>query len=246
MSEKTIQIVANVMTFFDKVDVKFWLYMGALLGAVRDGVILRWDYDVDLGCNRSDMAKVIRSLSWFVTEEASVVVNEKFGNITILPNRPYSFFNINMEFLFETDTCFWRFHHSKRFYKLRASPISFLFLRLLMQCLNISNHRFYSIETPYSKLKHLSSLLPKPIKSLISNLSWTLHKKLRLIVPHVYPKFFNKLSTILFYGEKVFVPENYEAYLSYHYGDDWHTPNKQWRYYAESGALQPILTSVKQ
>jgi len=232
MSQKTIQVVARVMRFFDKFHVKCWLYMGALLGAIRNGVILRWDYDVDLGCNRRDMEKIVSILDRFVTEEMFVVVNETFGNISIIPSNPHSFFDINLEFLFENETCFWRFHHSERFYKLRDSAFSYLFLRLLMRCLNISNHRISS----NSKLKWLSSLLPNHVKSLISNLSWSIHKRLKLIVPHAYPKFFNDLSTITFYGEKVFVPQNYEAYLSYHYGN-WREPNRNWTHYVESGAL---------
>ncbi|NXS12245.1 FKRP protein, partial [Neodrepanis coruscans] len=47
----------HVVGELEKAGVRYWLEGGSLLGAVRSGDIIPWDYDVDLGIYREDLAK---------------------------------------------------------------------------------------------------------------------------------------------------------------------------------------------
>lgn len=52
--------------------IKYWLMMGTLLGGVREGDIIEWDYDIDIGCMIDDLPKIL-SLS---DDKISFVVNK--------------------------------------------------------------------------------------------------------------------------------------------------------------------------
>ncbi|NXM71959.1 FKRP protein, partial [Serilophus lunatus] len=47
----------HVVAELEKAGVRYWLEGGSLLGAVRSGDIIPWDYDVDLGLYREDLGK---------------------------------------------------------------------------------------------------------------------------------------------------------------------------------------------
>ncbi|XP_044736368.1 fukutin-related protein [Chrysoperla carnea] len=49
----------HVFSCLSEAGVRHWLEAGSLLGAMRGGDILPWDYDVDIGINRDDMHKVV-------------------------------------------------------------------------------------------------------------------------------------------------------------------------------------------
>ena len=40
-------------------NIEYWLDWGTLLGAVRDGKMVPWDFDIDLGIYDEDVAKVL-------------------------------------------------------------------------------------------------------------------------------------------------------------------------------------------
>lgn len=54
------------------------------------------------------------------------------------------------------------------------------------------------------------------------------------IVPNRY---FNKFSTMQFYGMEVKVPAKKEEYLAYRYGEDWQIPRRDWITEEEDGAV---------
>lgn len=47
-----------VFDLLEKFSVRYWLEGGSLLGAVRNGQIIEWDYDIDIGVYREDCAKL--------------------------------------------------------------------------------------------------------------------------------------------------------------------------------------------
>lgn len=51
------QLVHHVFTVLEKCHVRYWLEGGSLLGALRSGDIIPWDYDVDVGIYRADIVK---------------------------------------------------------------------------------------------------------------------------------------------------------------------------------------------
>lgn len=46
-----------VFSLLEKFNVRYWLEGGSLLGAARDGRIIDWDYDIDIGIYREDASK---------------------------------------------------------------------------------------------------------------------------------------------------------------------------------------------
>ncbi|NXX80978.1 FKRP protein, partial [Urocolius indicus] len=56
----------HVVEVLEEAGVRYWLEGGSLLGAVRSGDIIPWDYDVDLGFYREDLVKC----SWLVAAAA--------------------------------------------------------------------------------------------------------------------------------------------------------------------------------
>lgn len=44
----------DVKEVFDRANIEFWLDTGTLLGAVREGRIIEWDADIDLGVMDND------------------------------------------------------------------------------------------------------------------------------------------------------------------------------------------------
>lgn len=57
--DKLRKIVINTTTIFDNADIRYWLDFGTLLGAVRDGDIISWDTDADIGYYHDDRDKLI-------------------------------------------------------------------------------------------------------------------------------------------------------------------------------------------
>lgn len=60
-----VENLREVKDVFDKNDVNFWLDSGVLLGAVRDGKIIEWDIDIDLGTWHNNLTKLISAFPEF-------------------------------------------------------------------------------------------------------------------------------------------------------------------------------------
>ncbi|KFP26047.1 Fukutin-related protein, partial [Colius striatus] len=65
----------HVVGVLEEAGVRYWLEGGSLLGAVRSGDIIPWDYDVDLGFYREDLVKC----PWLVAAEAGKAEEDPRG-----------------------------------------------------------------------------------------------------------------------------------------------------------------------
>lgn len=63
----------HVFSILDESGVRYWLESGSLLGAMRSGDILKWDYDVDIGFYRDD----IPQCSWLQKAKSKPIVDKK-------------------------------------------------------------------------------------------------------------------------------------------------------------------------
>lgn len=82
MHEELYKILNLIQQIFDAKKIPFWLEYGTLLGAVRNGKLIEWDKDVDIGIWYTDIGKVLRTESWFA-DKHYYLRQDKNGNFTI-------------------------------------------------------------------------------------------------------------------------------------------------------------------
>ena len=69
-----------IKDIFDRHDVKFWLIYGTLLGAIRDGDLIPWDRDIDIGTFESDAEKRWPAILEMLDNGFKVLRTNSFGN----------------------------------------------------------------------------------------------------------------------------------------------------------------------
>ncbi|XP_061300437.1 ribitol 5-phosphate transferase FKRP, partial [Pezoporus flaviventris] len=65
----------HVVSVLEESGVRYWLEGGSLLGAARNGDIIPWDYDVDLGVYKEDVARC----RWLAAAAAGEAVEDEDG-----------------------------------------------------------------------------------------------------------------------------------------------------------------------
>ena len=84
------------------------------------------------------------------------------------------------------------------------------------------------------------SLMDIFIKELIDDkYFWTASDK-KPVLKAAPREFYEKTTQYPFRGKQYSVPEDYEGYLAYHYGD-WKTPVKEWNFRTDDNCVQEIL-----
>jgi len=219
----------------DRIGVNYWLEGGTLLGAVRDGKIIEWDKDVDLATWYHNAKRIISTFPEFKNRGFDIILKSPPTIVFITKLG----FRIDISFFREKDDYAWKI------VIVREKGIK----RILCQYLSILAHS--SVRT-YEERKgkfirksliHLSPLLPSTLKQFSANMGSLLDRHAlyhsdSCIIPKVVPKhYFERLSTIQFYGMKFNIPTDVEKYLEFRYGSNWKIPTKRWVYYRDDGAI---------
>ena len=227
--ETVVKNLRDIKDLFDKHAISYWLDSGTLLGAVRDGKLIEWDSDVDLGVWDNDVHRIISIFPEFNRRGFDIVLNRKLGVMEITR------FNTKIWFCLyrrkgDYAWVVWLIRKGKWIEKIAD------------RFKDISNVRAYvrHKESFVRKVKYLSSLLPSTLKQLVTYIAWITYCRVSFIFPIVVPKrYFEKLSTIRFYGIVFSIPSEVEKYLEYRYGSDWKTPKRKWIHYKDDGAINP-------
>ncbi len=229
-----VYALKQVKAILDREEIIYWLDCGTLLGAIRNGRIIPWDDDIDLGAFSKDKKKVKKILN------------------TQLPNT----FEIN-HYLEETKVYFKGFDlsitfysinngHAVRHYKKIEEPYIISVLRSISNMLEISSDRNItkaSQNVPVQATRliaYIISNLPLKFKCIMSGVlniiihKFSLYSYLKVVIPL---KYFKNLSKITFYGMEFNIPSSVEEYLGYRYGKDWRTPISDYVYNEEDGAI---------
>ena len=80
---------------FERNGIKYWIDDGTLLGIIRDGDLIPWDHDVDVGISGEAVAKILSLWHNFIPR---YIIRKRFQNNTWLPGRIRS---IRIETLWE-------------------------------------------------------------------------------------------------------------------------------------------------
>lgn len=225
----TVENLREIKHVFDENGIKFWLDSGTLLGAVRNGKIIEWDSDVDLGAWYSDATQIVPTFPEFRRRGFNVVLSRKRVAMSIVRLGC----SINFYLYRKRGKYAWN-----QWTRTRKTAVE----KILNRCVNTLSIRTYVKQegTFAQKIKYISSLLPLTLKKLVANTAWLLLYNLGYIIPVAIPKhYFQKLSTIQFYGVQFNIPSNVEEYLEHRYGSNWRIPTRKWVYYKDDGAINP-------
>jgi hypothetical protein len=219
-----VENLKEVKDILDKNGVEFWLDSGTLLGAVRDGKIIEWDNDIDLGTWYNNLTRIISICPEFKKRGFSVRLSRKWGTMTTWRGKHNA---ITISLYNEGSDCAWMIWKVK-YNSLRALA------KALYRSVDMSNIRVYAKDTLTNK--YFLSLLPSTLKQLITDIAWSQLNRLGYNFLMVIPKhFFEKLGRLEFYGMEFNVPSDVEDYLAYRYGN-WRVPVRNWAYYRDDGA----------
>ena len=235
--EKIVENLKDIKEIFDKHDIHCWLDWGTLLGAIRNGKIIEWDHEVDLGVMKGDFNKIDSILSeikerGFFIKKAPISATEltfrRFGYGVDI----WLYYPINQNSL------------STPYYELSKNMIAHI-LWLLWRVL-VPGYGKADLPKKGFKLivalliKYFLFLFPRKIKESFAKLIKKILIKNNYIVSKqaVVPKdYFETFKTIRFYGMIFNVPFSSERYLEYKYGKSWRVPIKEWDF-KEDGAVK--------
>lgn len=233
MDEKVaIEALKQIKEVLDKQGIEYWLDMGTLLGAVRDGKFIPWDHDIDLGAWHTQISKMHAVFQELNDRGFKSYIEVWNGAVRIL-NKDW-----------RVDITLYQLNNGKATYTwLIRQTIMEQFLDYLYRILLPEQHLLFeygripaSITTGLCKIAQ--HIVPYAFRIHLIKYLGVLHKKIGGIIQLEIPNhFFTNLSTITFYGMEFKVPAETEEYLAYRYGKDWKVPKKNYVYYKNNGAI---------
>ena len=229
--ETAVENLREIKDVFDKIGVEFWLDHGTLLGAVRDGKIIEWDSDVDLGIWYDHAKQILSASGDFKKRRFMASLNTKTGSLGI--RRLGCYIGVSL-------------YRKRGSYAWTIPPVHLREMKRVEKVLNwsmdvLSQIIYAKPEGFLRKSEPFLSLVPLNLKQLLANITWYILDRRGCIIPLIVPKrYFEKLSTIQFYGMEFNVPFNVKKYLEYRYGNSWKTPIKKWKY-TDDGAMNPEI-----
>lgn len=214
----------DALLIVDKVlkdhNIDYFLDLGTLLGAVREGAFIAWDNDIDLGVAYSDADEP-------VTRKAAEVLGNSgfsvlFRGTTLYVFGPGSEISLTGYYLDPSE---------KKYCNIEKRPESTN--RLLIHLYRVLSGDLRFVCGPrLSGIKNLeitaSKLIPRAIRDRLARvLNRFVREESRMkMIDRAY---IDALGEMDFYGHRFPVPEDKEGYLTCRYGD-WKTPVKEFDY----------------
>jgi len=230
--EIAVENLREIKGILDKINIDYWLDMGTLLGAVRDGKIIEWDHDVDLATWYGNTKQIISAFPEFRKKGFYVFLGTKRNSIVVTR----SGCKADVYLYRKTDGYAWLV------WIVREKKLEKV-LHSYMAILTRKSHAKPEGRFVRRTLMRFSPLLPLMLKEFLSYIMSLLDRHAvyysnRSVIPVTVPKhYFEKLSIIEFYGMKFNTPSDIEKYLEYRYGSDWKIPIKKWIWYKDDGAV---------
>ncbi len=227
--DEAILSLKHVKMVLDEEGVDFWLDCGTLLGAVRDGKIIPWDNDIDLGAWRKDFDRIDQAIQRLQNEIYTVHHPEEVKIIC-----GYSQVNITL-YRLKDDEATRSFVVEDNYFSGFVFSISKL-LEDEKNAISVSENIPISFT---NALGTIFSKIPSKIRSELAFVLKNLHEMCSSkVIVSVPSKYFTDLSKIEFYGMEFSAPSPIEEYLKFRYGDDWRTPKKDYVYYEDDQSIK--------
>jgi len=223
---KAIEILTDVKDTFERHNVTFWLDCGTLLGAIRDGKMIPWDHDLDIGMWYRDLDKINNAVEDF--KENGYIIEYRRVNGDTLP-AGLMIQDIEVEFLILNPK-----EDGRHYYNcIMPNGLPGKFFDYILWCLRLNSpevKKNYGSMVPYKmicKTVDTCNIIPKRIREKLVRLVEILYLKIdSVIIESAVPvKYFKTLGRITFYGLQFYVPYDTEKYLEFRFGD-WKNPKK--------------------
>ena len=238
--EIVVRNLREVKEILDKHHIKYWLDLGALLGAVRDGRIMEWDHDIDIATTDDNWEEIVSTVPELldrgfcvVLESYKVCDNLLRKAIYVEKKRcPLAIIIYQIKGEYALDAGF-----------LPTNRISSLFCAIYMVLITegIPVTRNWKI-----KLAHrLRPLIPNQLRKIfavVARLMFSASSS-RLYMWTIPMHYFEQLGSMEFYGMTFNIPNNLEEYLKFHYGQDWKIPKKEWTWWEDDSAIRVFKNS---
>jgi hypothetical protein len=237
--EIAVKNLKEVKEIFDRAGVKYWLDSGTLLGAMRDGKIIEWDHDIDLGAMEDSWKKIASTLPEF--EKRKFIVHfVEFKYSENFSQKSIAFYRFGCDigvdvYQIKDENALIILGDSSN---LISWGLKALFYLLSNQKLGLGS-RYSKWNPVIGILKRCLSPIPSKLRVLLSDVVKQLWARspTKLFLVSIPKHYFEKLGTIKFYGMTFNIPSDVEKYLEYHYGKNWKTPKKDWDWRKMDGSV---------
>ena len=222
------ELVTNIKSVLDKHNIIFWLDMGTLLGAARDGEMIAWDNDIDFSTfykGSENLKPVIRDLEGLgydvQLKEHKILLKRTIFNVDIYLHREKGNFAVNFwgrSSIFWT-RLIWKYKHFAHFlYLLKVDFNSLSYKKMANSKKNW--------DTTRKVIDLIISYIPLKFRSnLVKAFDKITHRFFLVKVPK---NFFTNLADINYYGMTFKSPSDLDEYLTCRYGASWKIPNPKW------------------
>jgi len=238
IEEILVENLKNIKEIFNKYNIQSWLDWGTLLGAVRNGKIIEWDHDIDLGVMECDFKKINLIISEIEKKGFFIIKSPISTPELTFRKKGYGIdiwkYSTKSNNLFVTS-----------YYELSENKIA----QILWFLWRILGEEYSKVDLPKKGYKFiltyfikcifflfppkLNLFLKKIFKKILIKKNYIINKQAS--VPNHY---FEKFKNIKFYGMTFNIPFDSESYLKYKYGKSWKVPIKEWHPFKEDGTIK--------
>lgn len=230
-------IFLSIIAILDKLNVNWWIDHGTLLGYARDGHPIKWDKDFDVGTTEDIGALIDVVLPEVRRAFPSAYIDSMADSLKIQFNAGSTdFWSIDIA-SYKLDggeaIKFWPdVTHESQIQDLASTTINYLCGRLPLK------HRNFFLTYMAKYIYFLGLFMritfgEKIIYKLLSKIS----RSLPYVKNSVRADFFFNIKCININNKKFNVPDNYEDYIKFRYGENWKIPNKFWNYITDDGGI---------
>lgn len=250
---QSAEFLKLITGLLDDAQITYWLDTGTLLGVIRDNNFIPWDADIDIGIWDEQEQSLLQVLDKLPKKSYYILNKENEDSIQIIMNKE------------EVSTIHYRYidittYHktndsaSRRWISIQKKTLSDLTRKNLYLLLAIRAKKFYGTQAFNNARNMLTKKMIIKFNSCLYKInSHLINNLIDILVKHILNKrqkltdyvrvtiplaFFVHLGTISFKDNNYSIPQNFNEYLIWRYGSDWHIPQKKWDCIKNDNAIE--------